>query len=93
MTPYEIEKCKKDILVFDGNNCVSNALDFLMKLNGQPLKNINKKIIEYKLQLHAYDGSGLDTWIILNNNPCDKHIDAYIKNGRGIFFSESVYWL
>ena len=28
LTPYEVEKSKKDTLVFDGDNCVSNALDF-----------------------------------------------------------------
>ena len=28
LTPYEKDKSKKDILVFDGDNCVSNALDF-----------------------------------------------------------------
>ena len=32
LTPYEIEKCKKDTIVFDGDNCVSNALDFRLKL-------------------------------------------------------------
>ena len=28
-TPYEIEKSKKGIFLFDGDNCISNALDFL----------------------------------------------------------------
>ena len=28
LTPYEIEKFKNDTLVFDGDNCISNALDF-----------------------------------------------------------------
>ena len=28
LTPYELEKCKKDAIVFDGDNCVYNALYF-----------------------------------------------------------------
>ena len=31
--------------------------------------------------MHAHNGSGCDTWIILNNLPCDKHIVDNIKNG------------
>ena len=35
--------------------------------------------------MHAHNGSGFDTWIILNNLPCDKHIVGdIIKNGKGI---------
>ena len=32
LAPCEIEKCQKDTLVFDGNNCNSNALDFFIKI-------------------------------------------------------------
>ena len=35
LSPYEIEKCKKDTSVFDGGNCISNALDFLLKFKGE----------------------------------------------------------
>ena len=31
LTSYEIGKCKIDTIVFDGDNCVSNALDFGLK--------------------------------------------------------------
>ena len=35
--------------------------------------------------MHADNGSSFDTWIILNNLPCDKHIVGdIIKNGKGI---------
>ena len=35
--------------------------------------------------MHAHNGSSFDTWIILNNLPCDKHIVGdIIKNGKGI---------
>ena len=36
------------------------------------------------MQLHAHNGSGFDSWIILNNLPCDKHIVDINKNGKGI---------
>ena len=47
-------------------------------------RKVKNKIVEYNLQLHAHNGSGFDTWMILNNLPCDKHIVAFIKNGKGI---------
>ena len=85
LTPYELEKCKKDTIVFDGDACVEKALDFCLKLKGEERKTVNIKIVEYNLQLHAHNGSGFDTWIILNNLRCDKHIVGdIIKNGKGI---------
>ena len=73
LTPDELEKCKKDTIVFDGDNCIEKVLDFCLKLKGEERKTIINKIVEYDLQLHAHNGSGFDTWIILNNLPCDKH--------------------
>ena len=84
LTTDELEKCKKDTIAFDGDNCVEKALDFCLKLKGEERK-VENKIVEYNLQLHAHNGSGFDTWIILNNLPCDKHIVGdIIKNGKGI---------
>ena len=40
--------------------------------------------MEYNLQLHAHNGSGFDTWIVLNNFSCDKHIVGVNKNSKGI---------
>ena len=34
--------------------------------------------------MHAHIGSGFDTWIILNNLPCDKQIVDIFKNGKVI---------
>ena len=34
--------------------------------------------------MHAHNGSGFDTWIILNNLPCNKHFVDIIKNGKSI---------
>ena len=84
-TREELEKCRKDTIVFDGDDCIEKALNFCLKLKGEERKTVNNKVVEYNLQMHAHNGSGFDTWIILNNLPCNKHIVGdIIKNGKGI---------
>ena len=83
-TKDEIDKCKKDTIAFDGDNCVEKALDFCLKLKGEEYKDKKEEILEYNLQLHAHNGSGFDTWRILNYLPCDKRIVNIIKNGKRI---------
>ena len=83
-TPEELQKSIDDTIAFSGGNCINIALDYLLKLKGEERK-VNNKIVEYNLQMHAHNGSGFDTWIILNNLPCDRHIVGdIIKNGKGI---------
>ena len=82
-TQEELQKSIKDTIAFAGDNCIGNALDFCLKLKGEERK-VKNKIVEYNLQMHAHNGSGFDTWIILNNVPCDKHIVDFIKNGKGV---------
>ena len=65
------------------DKCISNALDYCLKLKGEERK-VKNKIVEDNLQLHAHNGSVFDTWISLNNLDCDKHIVNIIKNGKGI---------
>ena len=84
LTHDEREKCKKDTIAFDGDNCVEKGLDFCLKLKGKDYKDKKGKILEYNFQLHAHNGSGFDTSIVLNNLPCDKRIVNRIKNGKGI---------
>ena len=84
LTPTELEKCRKDTIAFDGDNCVEKSLDFCLKLRGEEYKDKKGKVLEYNLQTHAHNGSGFDTWIVLNNLPCDKRIVNIIKNGKGI---------
>ena len=86
LNPSELDKCRNDTIVFDGDDCIEKALDFCLKLKGEERRTSpNNKIVEYNLQLHAQNGSGFDTWIILNNLPCDRHVVGdIIKNGKGI---------
>ena len=82
-TPEELQKSIKDTIAFSGDNCINNALDYLLKLKGEERK-VKNKIVEYKLQMHAHNGSSFDSWIILNNLTCDRHIVGdIIKNGKG----------
>ena len=82
-TQEELKKSIDDTIAFAGDNCINNALDFCLKLKGEERK-VKNKIVEYNLQMHAHNGSGFDTWINLNNLPCDKHIVDIIKNEKGI---------
>ena len=59
-TQEELEKCKQDTIVFDGEDCIDKALDYCLKLKGEERKTANNKVVEYNLQLHAHNGSGFD---------------------------------
>ena len=80
----ELEKCKKDTIALDRDNCVEKALDFCLKTKGEKYKDKKGKVLEYNLQLHAHNGSGFDTSIVLNDLPCDKRFVNIIKNGKSI---------
>ena len=58
LTPYEIEKCKKDTIVFDGDNCVSNALDFCLKIKEERRE---KKVLNTTFGYTPLMGSSFDT--------------------------------
>ena len=66
MTPYELEKCRKETLVFVGDDCITKALDYLLIFKGDERKVKNKNVL-HNLQLNVQNGSGFDTWIIINN--------------------------
>ena len=65
-TKEELQKSINDTISFAGENCVGIALDFLLIFKGEERK-VTNKIVEYNLQMHAHNGSGFDTWNILNN--------------------------
>ena len=81
LTPYEYEKCKKDTLVLEDDDCITKSSDFCLKFKGEKRK-IKNKIVEFNLQLHVHTVSGFDTWNILNNL-CNKNIVDIIENGKG----------
>ena len=72
LTTYEYDKGKNDTSVFAG--LYYRIFRFFIKIQAKERKTIINKIVQFNLQLPAHDGSGFDTWIILNNHPCDNHI-------------------
>ena len=82
-TQQELQKSINDTTAFAGDKCIGNALDFCLRIKGDELR-VKNNIVEYNSQMHAHNGSGFATWIVLNDLPCDKHIVDIIKNGKGI---------
>ena len=82
-TQEEMKKSINDTSSFEGDKCVGNALDLLLKLQAEERK-IKNDFVGYNLQLHAHNGSAFDTCIKLNILLCDKNIVAIIKNGKRI---------
>ena len=67
-TQEELKQSINDTLSFEGDNCVGNALDFLLNFKGEERK-VKNKIVENNFQIHAHNGSGFDTWIIFFKKP------------------------
>ena len=85
----ELEISIKDTIAFAGDKCISNALDYCLKLKGDERK-VKTKIVEYNIQLHAHKRSRFDTWIILKILDCDKRFVNIVKNGKKYYKIESV---
>ena len=92
LSQYETEKCDKDNFVLDGDECIIKALDFLLKMEGEERK-VKNRVHECDLELHVHNGSVFDTWITLNNLPCDNHLVDIIKNEKNIFVFKSFQWV
>ena len=58
-------------------------LDHVLSYKGEP-KKVKKKIIEYNLYLIAQNGSGFDSFVVLNNLPKWRSVVKLIKKGAGI---------
>ena len=58
-------------------------LDHVLSFKAEP-KKIKNKIVEYNLYLIAQNGSGFDSYGVLNNLPQWRSVVKLIKNGRGI---------
>ena len=82
-TKNEFEKSLQDTIAFAGDKYINNVLDYCLKLKGEEYKK-DDKVVENNLQMHAHNGSGFDTWIVLNNLDCDKRIVNVTKNGKRI---------
>ena len=83
ISKQEYQKCLDDCVVFKGTDCINEMLDHVLSFKGEP-KKVKNKIVEYNLYLIAHNGSGFDSYVILNNLPKWRSVVKLIKNGAGI---------
>ena len=58
-------------------------LDHVLSFKGQ-VKKVKKKIIEHNSYLIPHNGSGFDSYVVLNNSPQWRSVVISFKNGAGI---------
>ena len=68
ISEQEYQKCLNDFVVFKGTDCNNEMLDHVLSFKGEP-KKVKYKIVENKLYLIAHNGSGFDSYVVLNNLP------------------------
>ena len=83
ITEKEYQKCLNDCVVFKGNDFINDMLDHVSSFKGEP-KKVKNKIVEYNLYLIAHNGSGFDSYVVLNNLPQWRSVVNLNKNGARI---------
>ena len=58
-------------------------LDHVLSFKREP-KKVRNKIVEYNLYLIAHNGSGFDSYVVVNNLPLWRNVVKLFKNGVGI---------
>ena len=83
ISEQEYQKCLNVCVVFKGTACINEILDHVLSFKGEP-KKVRNKIVENNLYLIAHNGSGFDSYVVLNNLPQWRNVVELIKNGAGI---------
>ena len=83
ISEQEYQKCLNDCYVFKGTDCINEMLDHVLSFKGEP-KKVKNKIVEYNFYLIAHNGSGFDSYVVLNNIPQWRSVVKLIKNGAGV---------
>ena len=83
ISEQEYQKSLNDCVVFKGTDCFNKMLDHDLSFKGEP-KKVKNRIVEYNLYLIAHNGSGFDSYVVLNNLPQWRNVVKLIKNARGI---------
>ena len=81
------QKCEKDTFELDGVDCTSKMLEWLATSKGETRK-VGNKIVEYKLQLLAHNGSAIDTYVVLNSLSNWHRLVNIVKRGKDHFSSK-----
>ena len=83
LSQQENQKCLNDCVVFKGTDCINEMLDYVLSFKGEP-KKIKNEFVEYDLYLIALNGSGFDSYVVLNDLPQWRNVVKLIKNGAGL---------
>ena len=79
----KISKCLNDCVIFKGTDFINEMVDHVFSFKIEP-KKVKKIIVEYNLNLIAHNGSGFDSYVVLNILPQWRSVGELIKNGAGI---------
>ena len=82
-TEKEYQKCLNVCIVLKGLNNFNEMLGHVLQFK-EEAKRMNNKNVEYNLYLKAHEGSGFDSYVVLNNLPQWRTVVSLIKNGLGI---------
>ena len=80
ITDQELENCYKDCIVFKGTDSINEMLDHDLEFKGEG-KNVNYKIVNYNLYISAHNGSGLLSYVVLNDLLLKRTVVNIIQNG------------
>ena len=83
ITQREYENCRKDCVVFNGTDSINEMLEHVLQFKGEAKKG-NNKIVNYTICLLAHNGSGFDSYVVLNIPPQWRTVVSLMKNGSGI---------
>ena len=78
------------LFAFKGSNCNNEMLDYVFLFKGEA-KKINNKIVESSPYMIVQNGSGFDSYIVLNILPEWRSVVNLIENGGGIVSFKIFY--
>ena len=84
ISEQEYRKCQNDCVVFKGTDCIIEMLDHVLSFKREP-KKVKNKIVEYNLYLIAHNGSGFDSYVVLNNLPNGELLLNLLKTELALF--------
>ena len=87
LTNEEYAKCTQDTNVFNGSDCIEKMTSWLSEFKGKPRK-LKYRNVEHNSQLIAQNGSGFDSWVVLNNLSKWYLFVKIIKNGESYILLE-----
>ena len=89
ISEQEYQKCLNDCVVFKGTNCINGMLDHVLAFKEEP-KKVKNKIVENDLYMITHNGSGFDSYVVLNSLPQWRSVVKLFKNGAGTVSLEII---